>query len=135
MARDRIVTKVKRPVLTKKEIKESGSSPKEITKIYESQLPDLISNNLRLQKRALEVIEQKIDSASAAQAATIYGILSDKTSAIMGKTAQGGNTINMIFNGSDAVTDPEELMEKVLARARSKEEAIEVKPKSVKIDE
>ena len=135
MARDRIVTKVKRPVLTKKEIKESGSSPKEITKIYESQLPDLISNNLRLQKRALEVIEQKIDSASAAQAATIYGILSDKTSAIMGKTAQGGNTINMIFNGSDAVTDPEELMEKVLARARSRSAAIEVKPKSVKIDE
>ena len=120
--------------MSDEEIEKSGSSGKEIVKIYDSMLPDLISKNLELQKRALRVIEEKIDSASAAQAATIYGILSDKTTNIMGKSAQTGNTINMFFTDVDSVNG-NELMEKVLLRAKEKKSAIEVKAVESKEEE
>lgn len=125
---DRLISRIVNPNMSDKEIEEADSSPKSITRIYESKLPDLISNNLRLQEKALQIIEEKLGGASAAQAATIYGILSDKTTAIIGRTAQSGNTFNMIFTGTEGI-NAEELMEKVLSRAKEKSAAIEVNSK------
>ena len=124
-AKGRLIAKIQNPGMSEEEIEKADSSVKSITRVYESMLPDLVSTNLRLQQKALEVIEEKIEGASAAQAATIYGILSDKTTNIMGKTAQSGNTVNMIFAGQD-IPNPEALMEKVLARTKGKKDAIEV---------
>lgn len=92
---------------------------------YDEELPNLISTNVKLQKKALTVIEEKIDNCNAVQAATIYGILHDKCTALVGNRQEQNTQFNM-FIGDGFTSDAQnDLMEKVLKRMKSREEAEE----------
>lgn len=123
--------KVGRPKgsITKKESKTA-----KYTREWEEALPDLVSQNVRLQKRALNVIELKIDECSAKEAATVYGILHDKCNTLIGPKETGGNTYNMYLGNMD-IADADangmaSLMERVADRMR-KDEAIDVESEEI----
>ena len=92
--------------------------------IWKEALPGLLEQNVRIQKKALEVIEQKIDQVSAAQAATIYGILHDKCQMIMGQNADQNATVNMYFGGDiPSIADTAGVMQRVVARMQKADDA------------
>ena len=92
--------------------------------IWHEALPGLLEKNISLQAKALAVIEEKIDQVSAAQAATIYGILHDKCQMIMGASGDQNNTVNMYFGGNiPSDDDVGALMERVVARMQKKDDA------------
>lgn len=85
--------------------------------IWKEALPGLIEQNVRIQKKALNVIEEKIEQVSAAQAATIYGILHDKCQMILGQNADQNATVNMYFGGDiPSVADTAGVMRRVVER-------------------
>jgi len=90
---------------------------------YDEQLPDLISTNVLLQKKALDVIEEKIDACSAAQAATIYGILHDKCQLLVGARNEQNNQINMFFGDTMDMGDQSALMQRVIDRMSKKDDS------------
>lgn len=91
--------------------------------IWHEALPGLLEKNISLQAKALAVIEEKIDQVSAAQAATIYGILHDKCQMIMGTSGDQNNTVNMYFGGNiPSDDDVGALMERVVARMQKKDD-------------
>lgn len=87
--------------------------------IYEDALPDIMETNVKLQRKALEVIEKKIDDVSAAQAATIYGILHDKCHMIMSSRTEQNTQFNMYFGDTVSSDEASGLMERVLNRMKS----------------
>ena len=85
--------------------------------IWKEALPGLIEQNVRIQKKALNVIEEKIGQVSAAQAATIYGILHDKCQMILGQNSDQNATVNMYFGGDiPSVADTAGVMQRVVER-------------------
>lgn len=111
---------------TEIKIKESKPNAKNFMIAYKEALPDLISQNTALQDRALKIVAEKIDQANAVQAATIYGILSDKMTGLLAQRSEGNNTFNMYF-GKEKMDPKEmaELMGKVMHRIKS-EDAVDV---------
>lgn len=91
--------------------------------IWRDAMPGLLEQNVRIQKRALDVIEAKIDQVSAAQAATIYGILHDKCQMIMGSSGDQNNTVNMYFGADISNSDDvSALMQRVVDRMQKKDD-------------
>lgn len=85
--------------------------------IWKEALPGLVEQNVRIQKKALNVIEEKIGQVSAAQAATIYGILHDKCQMILGQNAEQNATVNMYFGGDiPSVAETASVMQRVVER-------------------
>ena len=92
--------------------------------IWQDALPGLVEQNVRIQKKALDVIEEKIDQVSAAQAATIYGILHDKCQMILGANASQNSTVNMYFGGDvPSVAETAGVMQRVIARMQKTDDA------------
>ena len=109
------------------ELKEVAPSGRNFMQIYDKKLPQLLSVNLELQERALEVVRDKIDQANAVQAATIYGILHDKASAMTGNAGIGNQNINMyIGDNKMSSSDMVELIGRVADRMKNQKTAIDV---------
>lgn len=107
---------------------ELAKKKESIAAIWEDRIPDLLSQNVRIQKKALDTIEAKIGDANAYQAALVYGILHDKCQLIVGgkKDGEGGvNSFNMFFGADIPENKQMELMEKVLRRAKMPSEEVE----------
>lgn len=123
--------KGKNPLVKKQDgEKKLRPSGKNFKALYEEKLPDLVSTNIELQSLALNRVREMIGSATAVQAATIYGILTDKTIALTGRKEQNNenNTINMYFGEKSSPEEMEALMGKVMGRmnAQKKEAKKEV---------
>lgn len=85
--------------------------------IYSAQKDILLKANIELQGLALKQVKAKLGSASAYQAALIYGILHDKVVRATGENPTGSTTNILISNmGQEEAT---ELMTRVLERANS----------------
>lgn len=92
--------------------------------IWKEALPSLLEQNVRIQKKALNVIEEKIGQVSAAQAATIYGILHDKCQMIMGQNGDQNATVNMYFGGDiPSVAETASVMQRVVERMHKADDA------------
>lgn len=92
--------------------------------IWKEAMPGLLEQNLRIQKKALDVIEEKIEGVSAAQAATIYGILHDKCQMMIGsRQGEQSTTMNMYFGGEvPKMEDIGDLMQRVVSRMHAKDD-------------
>ena len=102
--------------------------------IWQEALPGLLERNVSLQMRALDIIEEKIDGVSAAQAATIYGILHDKCQMIIGQQADKSATVNMYFGGDiPTADDTSKLMQRVLDRMHGKDSEKKVELEEVEV--
>lgn len=92
--------------------------------IWKEALPGLVEQNVRIQKKALNVIEEKIGQVSAAQAATIYGILHDKCQMLLGANAEQNATVNMYFGGDiPSVEETASVMQRVVERMHKADDA------------
>jgi hypothetical protein len=71
--------------------------------MYDDTKRELMSTNLRLQKRALKQIEAGIDKLGASQAAVVYGILTDKMDIML--KGDGANAEASVTQRADKLTD------------------------------
>ena len=94
-------------------------------KAYDEMMPSILSANIELQHKALEVVRDKIDACSAQQAATIYGILHDKAQMMIGPREQN-NQFNIFMGDMMDMGDTSDLMRRVASRMMSEETDMEV---------
>mgnify|MGYP001002799973 CR=1 FL=1 len=92
---------------------------------WDDAVHDILTQNVRLQGKALHVIESKIEEANAYQAALIYGILHDKCQQIVAPKAGEGNTFNMYMGSAIPDEQASALIDKVLKRAMQEENIVD----------
>lgn len=105
------------------DIEKKKNSP---VRVWEDSVEDILFQNVYLQKKALERVEETIESANALQAATIYGILHDKCQSIVAPKMGETGTFNM-YIGNDIPDDRiAGIMERVVERTKqtSQEEPV-----------
>lgn len=85
----------------------------------------MLQNNLMLMNRAQQVIYEKLPQSSAAQAATIYGIIFDKNDKIM-NGRQEQHTTNLHINvGNLSAEEQYAILDRALQRQEQRTEEIE----------
>ena len=85
----------------------------------------MLQNNLMLMNRAQQVIYEKLPQSSAAQAATIYGIIFDKNDKIM-NGRQEQHTTNLHINvGNLSAEEQYTILDRALQRKEQRTEEIE----------
>lgn len=85
----------------------------------------MLQNNLMLMNRAQQVIYEKLPQSSAAQAATIYGIIFDKNDKIM-NGRQEQHTTNLHINvGNLSAEEQYAILDRALQRQEQRAEEIE----------
>lgn len=85
----------------------------------------MLQNNLMLMNRAQQVIYEKLPQSSAAQAATIYGIIFDKNDKIM-NGRQEQHTTNLHINvGNLSAEEQYTILDRALQRQEQRTEEIE----------
>lgn len=85
----------------------------------------MLQNNLMLMNRAQQVIYEKLPQSSAAQAATIYGIIFDKNNKIM-NGRQEQHTTNLHINvGNLSAEEQYAILDRALQRQEQRTEEIE----------
>lgn len=85
----------------------------------------MLQNNLMLMNRAQQVIYEKLPQSSAAQAATIYGIIFDKNDKIM-NGRQEQHTTNLHINvGNLSAEEQYAILDRALQRKEQRTEEIE----------
>lgn len=85
----------------------------------------MLQNNLMLMNRAQQVIYEKLPQSSAAQAATIYGIIFDKNDKIM-NGRQEQHTMNLHINvGNLSAEEQYAILDRALQRQEQRTEEIE----------
>ena len=120
--------------MSKNEITKSKNKKEQAIESWEDALPYVVKKNTELQRKALDVIDEKIDECNAVQAANIYSKLHGALETLVGTPkAQEGKTYNMYFAD---VTQGEaaDLMGRVLQRMNS-EIVIDDKRKGEKVIE
>lgn len=93
---------------------------------WKKAMPAILSKNIALQQKALKVVDEKLDQCSAAQAATVYGILHDKCRLMVGQTDNSDKTFNMYFGGDVNMGDTQGLLNRVLTRMKEDNTEMEV---------
>lgn len=85
----------------------------------------MLQNNLMLMNRAQQVIYEKLPQSSAAQAATIYGIIFDKNDKLM-NGRQEQHTTNLHINvGNLSAEEQYAILDRALQRQEQRTEEIE----------
>ena len=90
---------------------------------------DLIGNIEVTMQSALQQVYEKLPQASAAQAATIFGILFDKRNIMLGNATQSATNVYIDTSGMD-----DESKADLLRRALSRTEMVESKANAVDVD-
>ena len=86
--------------------------------IWEDTVESILTQNVRLQGRALDRIEDTIENASASQAAIIYGILHDKCQSIVAPKIGESASFNMYIASEIPPDKIMGIMQKVVGRAK-----------------
>jgi hypothetical protein len=107
--------------------------------MYDDAKTDLLASNLKLQRRALKQIEATIDKANAYQAATIYGILTDKVAVMLNGDAVTRAEAS-VTPRADKLTDDDLdnlilLAAKIAKRRKPEDDVIDVEYTDVTHDE
>lgn len=127
------------PADTVRKWKDSMEADPEIMKAIEERKGSLVNRMQLVMDRALEQTWSRMGDASAAQAATIFGILFDKKTIAEhgGSNVDNGVETTIIYNDlrSMDAEDKEEMLQRILNRKkRNKQQELETKPDPVEAE-